>query len=142
MTQVSESTDVTRRVRNGYGVATSLQSVTNIGICPFQPRIKVCDPPGVVSTETELQLAMLMHNPSRKSAFMQVSYPETIKLLQPVNKGARELSAPRRLRLASDDKPFAVEFPDLARRLVTECRQTEDSRKANSFKSRRCQIKF
>ena len=67
------------KVENGYGLPTTLYSITHLGHADFS----------TAATKGRVQekacfVNKRFHNPSRKNLHMQVAYPETIAKLQPL----------------------------------------------------------
>lgn len=118
------------RVPNGSGIHTSCYSISNIGMADRRAPS--------ASLPESFELAKLLHAPSLKNKHMQTHYPGTIAKLQPVNK-----RPPPPVKSRGAPPPlFQDEFPEQARRIAQESRQAYAARKANSVKSRRCQISF
>ena len=142
--------DITKaREVNGYGIRTSMYSITQIG----RNDASTSATSGRPKPPKESMLYGKLHNGSRKNIHMQVHYPETISLLQPPRGDVSRKELPHNLiafghpdmyktRFTSSDMPFSKEYPAKAKTMISNTQLAKTQREGNKGRSTRCQWSF
>lgn len=143
----SDGYDITKaRVVNGYGIRTSMYSISELGY-DDKASAAVSRPKPAANTHVYSKL----HYPSLRSPHLQVCYPETVAKLQPpfgqltrkeTPSELKRFSGPVRTRGMRAEEPFEREFPSMAKTMAANTRLAEAQRKENHARSRICQISF
>ena len=143
----SDGYDITKaRVVNGYGIRTSMYSISELGY-DDKASAAVSRPKPAANTHVYSKL----HYPSLKNPHLQVCYPETVAKLQPPHGQLMRKATPQALKTfrgavqtrgMSDNPPFEREYPALARTMAANTLLAEAQRKENHARSRLCQISF
>ena len=135
------------KVENGYGLPTTLYSITHLGHADFS----------TAATKGRVQekacfVNKRFHNPSRKNLHMQVAYPETIAKLQPLQGDLSRAVTPPQLKEMDPTKrktrgeerqvPYEETNPDDTRMRYGLTLKTKDDRERNKREMNRCQIDF
>ena len=135
------------KVENGYGLPTTLYSITHLGHADFS----------TAATKGRVQekacfVNKRFHNPSRKNLHMQVAYPETIAKLQPLQGDLSRAVTPPQLKEMDPTKrktrgeerqvPYEETNPDDTRMRYGLTLKTKDDRERNKREMNKCQIDF
>ena len=135
------------KVENGYGLPTTLYSITHLGHADFS----------TAATKGRVQekacfVNKRFHNPSRKDLHMQVAYPETIAKLQPLQGDLSRAVTPPQLKEMDPTKrktrgeerqvPYEETNPADTRMRYGLTLKTKDDRERNKREMNRCQIDF
>ncbi len=126
----SSNRDPTRRVVNGYGITTSLQSITQLGANEHASASLAQYKAGAIAAEAAVKQK---HGPAIRSLHMQKNYPETRRLMQPPYGRLAVAETPRELKDVSfpptnmhatkwdrHDKPFSETHPERSKQLATD----------------------
>lgn len=143
--------DITKaREVNGYGVRTSMYSITQIGRNDASTSAKSGRPKAPAATAAVFGM---LHNASRKNVHMQIHYPQTIGKLQPPRGDVSRKELPHNLiafghpdmyktRFTSSDIPFSQEYPAKAKTMISNTQLAKTQREGNKGRSTRCQWSF
>ncbi|KAJ1462004.1 hypothetical protein M885DRAFT_506052 [Pelagophyceae sp. CCMP2097] len=132
-----------KRVVNGFGVKTSLLSVSHIGVdSQHREARRRAGAEGVAR-----QAAADAHMPSKANAHMQVNYPTTIGRLQPPQNPHMASTLGKTgtaawTRGTTHEPSFAVSQPHLAQQFRAEFVEAHATRKRHLAKSRETHITF
>lgn len=122
----SSVNDLSRsRVQNGYGIKTSLLSITNVGSQPRLPPSQITPAQYRSEAITISSQVKRRHGPANASLHLQKNYPETRRLMQPPYGRLSHQQTPRELKNVTfppkneshrtkwekDEKPFAQTNP-------------------------------
>ena len=135
------------KVENGYGLPTTLYSITHLGHADFS----------TAATKGRVQekacfVNKRFHNPSRKNLHMQVAYPETIAKLQLLQGDLSCAVTPPELKEMDPTKrktrgeerqiPYEETNPADTRMRYGLTLKTKDDRERNKREMNKCQIDF
>lgn len=138
---------VNQRMTNGYGITTSMYSVTAVGHADFSTKATN----GRVQ-EKACVLNKRFHNPSRKNLHMQTAYPETVAKLQPLRGDLTRATTPPQLKERDPAKrktrgeerqiPFEETNPEETRTRHGLTVRTKGEREGNKKHMNECHIEF